>query len=240
MSRFPRPPAPIAMTAAALLACLPLFANEPVLEKVDWLAQMQEGGKTMIALVFLSVAMVAFALERLFRMKASLFAPEGLAETVLKNHRIDDVEAIAATCAAHPSVLADIITFLTHHRHNQMQALSEAAGDIASREVRRHLQRIQPLAAIAGIAPLLGLLGTIIGMVEAFQLVSIYGDTGGASILADSISKALITTAGGLLIAIPALCLYHFLKHRLMTFAYLLEEATDHVICTWFLKGDAN
>lgn len=208
------------------------------LGKVDWFEKMRDGGNTMIALSLLSVAMVAFALERMIRMKASAFAPAGLAKDILVNHGIEDTEAIAAKCDKQPSTLSEIIKFLIHHRNNDMSTLSEAAGDIASREVRLHLQRIQPLAAIAGIAPLLGLLGTIIGMVEAFQLVSVYGDAGGASILADSISKALITTAAGLIIAIPALTLYHYLKHRLMTYAYLLEEATDTVISSWFLKGN--
>lgn len=208
------------------------------LGKVDWFEKMRDGGNTMIALSVLSVAMVAFALERMIRMKASVFAPIGLVKDILSHHELADTVLIVEKCDKQPSVLSEIIKFLTHHRDNDMRTLSVAAGDIASREVRFHLQRIQPLAAIAGIAPLLGLLGTIIGMVEAFQLVSVYGDAGGANILADSISKALITTAAGLIIAIPSLTLYHILKHRLMTYAYLLEEATDTLISSWFLKGN--
>ena len=208
------------------------------IEKVDWGEELKKGGATMYALGLLSVAMVAFALERAIRMKASAFAPEGLARDILTNYNIKDTDKIAEKCDKKPSALSEIIKFLTHHRDNDMQTLSEAAGDIASREVRLQLQRIQPLAAIAGIAPLLGLLGTIIGMIEAFKMVSIYGDEGGAHMLAGSISKALITTAVGLIIAIPSLSLFHILKHRLMTFAHLLEESTDTVISSWFLKNN--
>ena len=85
-------------------------------------------------------------------------------------------------------------------------------------------QRSYPLAIIATMAPMLGLLGTVIGMIEAFSKVAILGDTGDAALLADSISKALITTDMGLVLAIPALGAYHYLKQKLSIAELAIEE----------------
>jgi biopolymer transport protein ExbB len=86
------------------------------------------------------------------------------------------------------------------------------------------------LAVIAALSPLLGLLGTMIGMIEAFELVAIYGDEGGASMLAGSIAKALITTAAGLIIAIPAIAAYNYFKHRVNKLTMKLENDVESIL----------
>ena len=83
---------------------------------------------------------------------------------------------------------------------------------------------------------MLGLLGTVVGMIEAFGLVALYGDEGGASILSDSISKALITTAAGLIIAVPAIAAYYLLKNRIMGQASRVEAELEHVVTALFLE----
>ena len=75
----------------------------------------------------------------------------------------------------------------------------------------------------------------MIGMIESFKLVEIYGDEGGASMLAGSISKALITTAVGLIIAIPSLGVYHALKYRLNYMGDILEEELEALLNAWLL-----
>ena len=81
-------------------------------------------------------------------------------------------------------------------------------------------------------------MGTVVGMIEAFGLVALYGDEGGASILSDSISKALITTAAGLIIAAPAIALYFIIKNRIMRMASLVEVEVENVITTLYLEED--
>ena len=102
------------------------------------------------------------------------------------------------------------------------------------REIRKHLRRAYPLALVATIAPLLGLLGTVIGMIGAFDKVSAAGSLGDASMLGGDISKALITTATGLCIAVPALALYHFFKSRTNMYGMILEEEVCELITRWF------
>ena len=96
-------------------------------------------------------------------------------------------------------------------------------------------------ALLVALVPMLliGLLGTVVGMIEAFGLVALYGDEGGASILSDSISKALITTAAGLIIAAPAIALYFIIKNRIMKLASLVEVEVENVITTLYLEGDS-
>ncbi|MGB0744497.1 MAG: MotA/TolQ/ExbB proton channel family protein, partial [Opitutales bacterium] len=119
--------------------------------------------------------------------------------------------------------------------------ISAGAGDIAGREIRNMHARTYPLAVVASLAPLLGLLGTMIGMIEAFDKVAFYGDDANASLLADSISKALITTAVGLIIAIPTIAVYHYFKYRINSLSSLLEDEVDSVINRLYLHpGKAN
>lgn len=77
----------------------------------------------------------------------------------------------------------------------------------------------------------------MVGMIEAFGLVALYGDEGGASILSDSISKALITTAAGLIIAAPAIALYFIIKNRIMRMASLVEVKVEEVITKLYLDN---
>ena len=74
-------------------------------------------------------------------------------------------------------------------------------------------------------------------MIEAFGLVALYGDEGGASILSDSISKALITTAAGLIIAVPAVAAYYLLKNRIMGLASRVEAELEHAITALYLEA---
>lgn len=123
-------------------------------------------------------------------------------------------------------------------RHLRIQGVAGfvVVSDIGSREIRDMLARTSPLAVVASLAPLLGLLGTMIGMIETFELVSIYGDDGGASMLAGSIAKALITTAVGLMIAIPAIAAYQYIKHRINHPTNALETDTEAIISHLYLK----
>ena len=115
-----------------------------------------------------------------------------------------------------------------------MQSISD---DIGSREVRVQLQKAYPLAIIATLSPLLGLFGTVFGMIGAFDTVAQAEEMGNAAILADDIAKALVTTAGGLMVAIPMLGFYHYFKSRTNHYAIMLEEDAGELFSLWFLRG---
>ncbi|SMP48819.1 MotA/TolQ/ExbB proton channel family protein [Neorhodopirellula lusitana] len=124
---------------------------------------------------------------------------------------------------------------MVRHRTAGYQITSQLAGDVAAREIRRHTQRLFPIALVATLEPLLGLLGTMLGMIGAFETVAVAGSMGDASIVADDIAKALVTTAVGLIIAIPAVFMYHYLKSQIGFGSASLDQAASGLISDWML-----
>lgn len=211
-------------------------ANAEVTVEVDWIAEIFKGGLTSLALIILLMAGITFAVGRLLASRRKYISPKGLAEKVAPHWSAGEIDQIEAACSAQPSTLGRMIRFLVNHRDTEPGLLIPGAQDIGAREIRRHNQHNYSLAVVAALAPLLGLLGTMIGMIESFKLVEIYGDDGGASMLAGSISKALITTAVGLIIAIGALAVYHGIKARINAAAADLEEEFESLVNRWLLK----
>ena len=224
--------------AAAFLAPVSLLADTaeadaPAEEMtIDWIQEIINGGMTSAVLLLLSAAAVGFLVERLIRMRKKYLAPayyaDFFADAIAKN----DVAAIRKEAETKPSILADAGAYIVERRSMDPARLQTAVADAAARAFERHRQRSYPLAIIATMAPMLGLLGTVIGMIEAFSKVAILGDTGDAALLADSISKALITTDIGLVLAIPSLGAYHYLKQKLSIAELAVEEALEAMFAT--------
>ena len=219
--------------AAAFLAPASLFADTAEAEApaeemtIDWIQEIINGGMTSAVLLLLSAAAVGFLVERLIRMRKKYLAPAYYADFFASAIAKNDSDAIVKEAQAKPSILADAGAYIAEHRSMDPARLQTAVADAAARAFERHRQRSYPLAIIATMAPMLGLLGTVIGMIEAFSKVAILGDTGDAALLADSISKALITTDIGLVLAIPSLGAYHYLKQKLSIAELAVEEALE-------------
>jgi biopolymer transport protein ExbB len=209
-----------------------------VIGEVSPVDRIKQGGKTMIFLLALSVATLSFTLERLVRLRRGVVSPVGLVEDAQELWQQGRYDEIRALCERRPSTLSTIINAFVRHRHCSIQELSMLAGDLAGRDMRAHLQKAYPIAVVATIAPLLGLLGTVVGMIESFEIVAIAGSLGDASLMAGSISKALVTTATGLIIAIPALGLYHFFKTRTHALTMQLEGDVHEVLTSWFMDNE--
>ena len=234
--------------SAAAVFCLPGYlaaqtaaetaaADEPAEEMtIDWIQEIINGGMTSAVLLLLSAAAIGFLVERLIRMRKKYLAPAYYVDFFADAIARHDDDAIRQEAELRPSILADAGAYIVDHRGHVHQAAQRAldearlqtvVADAAARAIERHRQRSYPLAIIATMAPMLGLLGTVIGMIEAFSKVAILGDTGDAALLADSISKALITTDIGLVLAIPSLGAYHYLKQKLSIAELAIEEALE-------------
>ncbi len=199
--------------------------------------KLRQGGLTMVFLLLASVAGVGYTIERLVCLRSGVIAPEGLGDKADELWRAGKWDELQALSEKSKSTLARIIGLIVDHRHSSMADVSLMAGDMASRDLRRHVQKAYPLAVVATVSPLLGLLGTVIGMIGAFDKVSAAGSLGDASLLGGDISKALITTAAGLTIAVPALILYHYFKSRTNLFALMLEDEVGELIRVWYGGG---
>jgi biopolymer transport protein ExbB len=201
-------------------------------ELIDKIKQAREIG---IILIALSVVGFAFAIERAVRLRRKTICPDGLAERLGKLMNAGRYEEAARLCDGDRSLLAEVAQAALKHRRFDFSDVSEVAGDVSTRGLRGHMQRAYPLAVVATLSPLLGLLGTVIGMINSFEAVALAGSMGDPSIMASDISYALVTTAMGLVIAVPSLGLYHFFRMRTNTLASLLDEQVSELISDWHI-----
>ena len=126
-------------------------------------------------------------------------------------------------------VVKDILDIWTKTKTANISTLEEKARESALSEISRLEKNMWILSMVAHVTPLLGLLGTVTGMIKAFQAVAIHG-TGDAAVLAEGISEALFTTAGGLFVAIPAMIIYNYYNKKIDNTINDMEKASTEVI----------
>jgi len=193
-----------------------------------WL-QLEKGGTTMWFLGALSVVALAFALERAIHLRRGRFAPKGLSDRIIAHWRRGEFDQVKAEADKSRSTLGRSVKKLVEFRSAPLAELQSIAGDTAALDLRPQFRRLQPLAVVAALAPLLGLFGTVIGMISAFEDFRLLGETGDPTVFAGSISKALVTTATGLVIAMPSLAAYHYFKNRTDAYSDVLEEELHEI-----------
>ncbi len=214
----------------ALLAAMPAFPAMALAADINLMDQASEGGLALVAILGLSVLMLAVTIERLLHLRARHIVPAGLADAVLSLWRSGDFAAAELELQDQDNTLARIMAFMAAHRHLDHARVSGGAGDIASLELRRHQQKFYALSIVATVAPIVGLLGTVLGMIEAFHVIAFADGMGNPALLAGGISKALVNTAAGLCVALPALGMHHFFKHRTALLALALEHDVNRLL----------
>ena len=223
---------PARIGAALLAASLPGLAFAADLNLVE---QVAEGGVAVLVTLGLSILFLAVTIERLLHLRQRAVAPPELVERVRPLWTARRFAELEALLADDGSTLARVIACMVAQRHQSYAIVNSAAGDVASLELRQHLQKAYALAIVATVAPIVGLLGTVVGMIEAFHVIAYADAMGNPALLAGGISKALVNTAAGLTVALPALGMHHFFKHRLATLGLALEKQTNALINEWFL-----
>jgi biopolymer transport protein ExbB len=116
------------------------------------------------------------------------------------------------------------------HRGLPRHLQKEVIMDAANQEIPRLERFLSPLGTIAHIAPLLGLLGTVTGNIEAFGVLGKFGSVGDPSILAKGISEALITTAGGIIVSVPTIVFYNYLVNKVNHIIIRLENRVNELV----------
>lgn len=182
------------------------------------------GGPLMIPLALCSVVAFAFAVERLLRLRSPHLSPGSFGPELLNRVKSGGAEQGLALCRERPSALARVMEAGLSRAKAPGWEREKAVEDTGAREVRRLSANLRPLVVVAMIAPLLGLLGTVWGMIEAFANIALKDGLGKPELLASGISQALITTATGLAIAIPVQALYFWFKSRIERFVQRTED----------------
>lgn len=177
--------------------------------------EFQRGGVLMWPLLACSILALGFAVERFIMMRPERVVPLWFVKRVRALVAAGDFGAAMDYCRAHPNPAAAVFTVaLTLNERPAIpnEVIRSTVEDLGAREMDDIALRIKPLLVISNISPLLGLLGTIFGIIKAFNVVASEAGLGRADLLAAGISEALITTAAGLLIAIPSLACYHYFR----------------------------
>jgi biopolymer transport protein ExbB len=182
------------------------------------------GGPIMIPIALCSVIAMAYTVERWLRLRSGRLGTNGFGSDLIKAVQSGGVDGGLALCAEKAYPLARVMHPALAGWSEPFLEREKAVEDAGQREVRRLSANLKPLVVVAMIAPLLGLLGTVWGMIVAFSTIALQEGLGKPEMLASGISQALITTAAGLTIAIPTQAAYYYLKGRIDRFSRQAEE----------------
>jgi biopolymer transport protein ExbB len=187
------------------------------------------GGWLMVPIVACSIIATAVVMERAWTLRRSRIMPANLVTLIWEWHSANQLtpERIEEIRAASP--LGRLLAAGLINRNHSREIMKEAIED-TGRQVVAELERfLNTLGTIASVAPLLGLLGTVLGMIDVFGVIMDAG-VGNAAMLAGGISKALITTAAGLSVAIPALMFHRFFDNKVARLALDMEEQSLRLV----------
>jgi biopolymer transport protein ExbB len=190
---------------------------------------VQAGGWMMVPIILCSVTAAAIAVERFWSLQPGRIAPRTLLAQVwgyVKKNELDRerLREIRNGCPL-GQIFAAGLGNARHGRGIMKEAMEEEAN-VVMHELERYLTT---LGTIASVSPLLGLLGTVVGMIQAFTVLMAQG-AGNANNLAGGISTALITTAGGLTVAIPALMFYRYFLRRIDDLVITMEQEASKLL----------
>jgi biopolymer transport protein ExbB len=190
---------------------------------------VKAGGWLMLPIILCSVVAAAIILERLWTLRRKRVLPEDLTARVWSwahSRQLDDGHLKALS---ESSPLGMILSVGLQNRHRSREIMKESIEDTGRHVVHELGRYLNSLGTIAAITPLLGLLGTVIGMVKVFTAITTHG-VGDPGALAGGISEALITTAAGLSIAIPALIGYRYLRGRVDGLVVNMEKEAMRLV----------
>jgi biopolymer transport protein ExbB len=175
---------------------------------------IQKGGVVMYPILLCSVLTLAIFLEKLWSLRASKIISEKFlneVEDFIRNGKFN--EAIAL-CSASDSSIARILFAGLKRVGKSTDMIKEAIAEQGRQEASLMERYLTALGTISGVSPLLGLLGTVTGMIKTFNVLAISKKLGDPGMLSSGISEALITTAAGLIVAIPSFVLYKYFSSK--------------------------
>ncbi len=190
---------------------------------------VQAGGWLMLPIIACSIVAMAIILERFWALRKQRVSPSRLTAEIWNWHKNGDLTRDRILKIRDSSPLGRILAAGLLNRAHSREVMKEAVGEVG-RQVVSELERyLNTLGTIASITPLLGLLGTVIGMIKVFTVITSAG-VGDPGILAGGISEALITTATGLSVAIPSVIFHRYFSGRVDLLAIHMEEQALKIV----------
>jgi biopolymer transport protein ExbB len=190
---------------------------------------IKAGGWLMAPIILCSIISLTIIIERAWSLQRKKVVPGDLGAQVQDWASRHELDRRHLEQLREGSVLGRVLGAGLVNRHRSRHLIKEAIED-TGRHVVHELERfLNTLGTIAGISPLLGLLGTVIGMIKVFSSIMVHG-VGDANQLAGGISEALITTAAGLTVAIPSFFFYRYYKGKVEAYVVSMEEQAINLI----------
>ncbi len=184
---------------------------------------IKAGGLLMWPIILCSIITMAIIAERFWSLRSTKVAPKNLVAKVWQWQKVGHLDAKRIRDLRASSPLGMILAAGLVNRNHSREIMKESIEEVG-RHVAHDLERfLNSLGTIASISPLLGLLGTVIGMIKVFTVITSMG-VGDPSILSEGISEALITTAAGLSVAIPSLMFHRYFRGRIDGLIVTMEQ----------------
>ena len=203
-------------------------------ESVGFFDIVFSGGIVGIAIVLvilaLSVVAVYLVFDQFMTLRRQEIVPEGLHDAVRQALLRGNAAEADAACRRQPSVLSYTILYGLSEIDLGWHEVEKAVEDALAEQSARLMRRIEYLSLIGNIAPMVGLLGTVTGMIIAFQQVATSAGAAGAGDLAEGIYQALVTTVGGLVVAIPSLGAFAICRNRVDALIAEVAHQTSHAL----------
>jgi biopolymer transport protein ExbB len=187
------------------------------------LEMMKAGGPLMWPILFCSILALAIVIERFWSLQTRRVAPKNLVAQVWQWEKVGHLDARRIQDLRRGSPLGRILAAGLVNRRHDREVMKESIEEVGRHVVHDMERFLNTLGTIAAISPLLGLLGTVVGMIQVFTVITTQG-VGDPSLLAGGISQALLTTAAGLTVAIPALIFHRFFRGRIDELVVTMEQ----------------
>lgn len=187
------------------------------------------GGWIMAPIILCSIIAFTLVAERFWTLREKKIAPANLAEQIIKLHHKKRITNEVIDKLYRDSPLGRILAAGLRNMNEAREIMKESIEE-EGRQVAQELERfLNTLGTIASITPLLGLLGTVIGMIKVFAVITSLG-VGDPKVLADGISQALVTTAAGLSVAIPTVMFYRYFRGRVDELLLKMEAQAVYMV----------
>ena len=190
---------------------------------------IQHGGWLMLPIIASSVIALAIVAERFWSLQAKKVTPPSLVAQVWQWHKAQTLTDEHIVALGNNSPLGKILAAGLINRNHPREIMKESIEEVGHQVIHELERYLNTLGTIASITPLMGLLGTVIGMIKVFAAITTQG-VGNPTVLAGGISEALITTAAGLSVAIPTLIFYRFFRGRVDELVLKMEEEALKIV----------
>jgi biopolymer transport protein ExbB len=201
------------------------------------LTMMTKGGPLMWFILIGAIIAVAIFFERLYRYHTAQIHTNDFVNGILNSLKRGNIKEAIDTCRNTAGPVAEVVMAAVNNHDRSREEIREAVQDTARTEVTRLERHLPVLVTIAQIEPLLGFLGTVWGMIQVFMVIEKTQATT-AGQLAGGVWQALLTTAGGLVVAIPSYIAYNYLVSRVQNLVLDMERAANETVQYLVRKED--